>query len=272
MLNCEICNIEFTPINKIQKYCSKKCRIKRNNSQYNGESKKCEHCNLDFNPNKKEQKYCSKKCSSDVLNKDPNLCRERGIKSNVIQIPTNGIFLKNSIRICEWCKKDYTPKSQKQKLCSRECSNSFINKDKEVNFLRSQKGGNNSMLTLNRRGKAEIYFSELCIEYFSKPAITCNEQFFIDKNGGKWDADIIIHHLKIAILYNGIFHYKKVYKDQKLERMIAKDRLKEKIIIDNGYTYYIVKDMGKFNKEFVQEQFNLFIHKLHFKSTLEKLL
>ena len=124
------------------------------------------------------------------------------------------------------------------------------------------------MLTLNRRSKAEIYFSELCIEYFSKPAITCNEQFFIDKNGGKWDSDIIIHHLKIAILYNGIFHYKKVYKDQKLERMISKDRLKEKIIIANGYTYYIVKDMGKFNKEFVQEQFNLFIHKLHFKNVL----
>ena len=73
---------------------------------------------------------------------------------------------------------------------------------------------------------------------------------------------------KIAILYNGIFYYKKVYKDQKLERMITKDRLKEKIIIDNGYTYYIVKDMGKFNKEFVKEQFYLFIHKLYFKSSL----
>ena len=52
------------------------------------------------------------------------------------------------------------------------------------------------MLTLNRRGKAEIYFSELCIKYFTKPAITCNEQFFINKNGNAWDADIIIHHLK----------------------------------------------------------------------------
>ena len=84
----------------------------------------------------------------------------------------------------------------------------------------------------------------------------------------EWDADIIIHHLKIAILYNGIFHYKKVYKDQKLERMISKDRLKEKIIIDNGYTYYIIKDLGGFNKNFVENKFNLFIHNLHFKKVL----
>jgi hypothetical protein len=180
-------------------------------------------------------------------------------------------LLKEIIRICEWCKKEYNPKRTKQKFCSQKCSKSFLNKDKEVNFLRSQKGGNNSILTLNRRSKAEIYFSELCIDYFSNPAITCNEQFFIDKNGGKWDADIIVHHLKIAILYNGIFHYKKVYKEQKLERMIAKDRLKEKIIIENGYTYYIVKDLGKFNKKFVEEQFNLFLHRLNFKQVCKEI-
>jgi hypothetical protein len=192
-------------------------------------------------------------------------------KKSYIKRWGNKPLLKDTTRNCEWCKNKYKPKMSIQRFCSRKCANLFLNKDKDVNFLRSQKGGNNSMLTLNRRSKAEIYFSELCIEYFTKPAVTCNEQFFIDKNGGKWDADIIIHHLKIAILYNGIFHYKKVYKDQKLERMIVKDRLKEKIIIANGYTYYIVKDMGSFNKPFVQEQFYLFIHKLHFKNVLSQI-
>ena len=41
-----------------------------------------------------------------------------------------GVFLKETIRICEWCKKEYNPKRREQKLCSRVCSNSFINKDK----------------------------------------------------------------------------------------------------------------------------------------------
>lgn len=192
-------------------------------------------------------------------------------KKSYIKRWGNKPLLKDTTRNCEWCKKEYKPKMYIQRFCSQKCSHSFLNKDKDVNFLRSQKGGNNSMLTLNRRSKAEICFSELCIEYFTKPAVTCNEQFFIDKNGGKWDADIILHHLKIAILYNGIFHYKKVYKDQKLERMIAKDRLKEKIIMDNGYTYYTVKDLGGFNKNFVENEFNLFIHKLHFKKVISNI-
>lgn len=204
------------------------------------------------------------KCSNSIMNTESSL--------NALRIKyQNKIFIKDTTRICEWCKNEYNPKTSIQRFCSQKCSHSFLNKDKDVNFLRSQKGGNNSMLTLNRRSKAEIYFSELCIEYFSKPAITCNEQFFIDKNGGKWDADIILHHLKIAILYNGIFHYKKVYKHQKLERMIAKDRLKEKIIIDNGYTYYTVKDLGGFNKKFVETEFDLFIHKLHFKKVISNI-
>ncbi len=54
--------------------------------------------------------------------------------------------------------------------------------------------------------------------------------------------------------------------------MIAKDTLKEKIIIENGYTYYIVKDLGKFNKSFVENQFHLFIHKVNFEKTLNLIL
>ena len=127
------------------------------------------------------------------------------------------------------------------------------------------------MLTLCRRSKAEIDFVNLCIDYFGNENIICNELFFKDKNNNFWDADIIITHLKIAVLYNGIFHYKKVYKDQKLERMIAKDILKQKIIIQNGYTYYIVKDLKSYNKNFVIYQFNLFIHKLNYNLVLYQL-
>ena len=53
--------------------------------------------------------------------------------------------------------------------------------------------------------------------------------------------------------------------------MIAKDRLKEKIIIQNGYTYYIVKDLKSYNKKFVIDQFNLFIHKLSYNIVLREM-
>jgi hypothetical protein len=47
--------------------------------------------------------------------------------------------------------------------------------------------------------------------------------------------------------------------------------LKRKIILDNGSKYYTIIDKGKFDKVFVEEQFNLFIHKLHFKNVLDKI-
>ena len=54
--------------------------------------------------------------------------------------------------------------------------------------------------------------------------------------------------------------------------MIAKDNIKQKIIIQNGYSYYIVKDLKSYNKNFVIEQFNLFIHKLNYNLVLHQLI
>ena len=39
--------------------------------------------------------------------------------------------------------------------------------------------------------------------------------------------------------------------------LISSIKLNE--IIKCGYTPYIIKDMGKYNKKFVEEQFNLFL-------------
>lgn len=197
--------------------------------------------------------------------------RHKDCKNKVIKIDRNGnnngtrrLFITDLVRKCVWCVNDYNVKHRKQIFCSQKCSTKNLNKDSNLNKKRGMIGGNKSMLTLSRRSKGEIDFANLCIDYFGKENIICNQLFFKDKNNNLWDADIIITHLKIAVLYNGVFHYKKVYKDQKLERMITKDRLKEKIIIQNGYTYYIVKDLKSYNKKFVIDQFNLFIHKLSY--------
>ena len=147
----------------------------------------------------------------------------------------------------------------------------------DIEYLKNQKingsnGGRKSAKSQQLRGKAEIYFSELCITYFGKHDIICNERIFKDSNGNLWDCDIFIKSLKIAILYDGIHHYKKIYKDQKLNQIQARDKIKRSIILDNGYTYYTIKDLGRFNKNFVENEFNLFIHKLHFTNTLNSLI
>lgn len=108
--------------------------------------------------------------------------------------------------------------------------------------------------------------SELCIEYFGEDDIQCNAQIFKDKNSNFWDRDIYIKSLKITILWDGWYWH---YGPNVSKKQIARDHLKRKIILDNDSSYYTIIDKGKSNKEFVQDQFNLFIHKLDFKKCLE---
>jgi hypothetical protein len=175
------------------------------------------------------------------------------------------VFIKDTIIICEWCKKKYNPKRNTQKFCNIKCSVSHLLSDKEKLKINGIKGGVASASSQQRRSKNEILFSELCIEYFGENDIQCNEQIFKDTNGNFWDCDIYIKSLKIAILWDGWYwHYSlNVSKKQK-----TRDILKRKIILDNSSTYYTIIDKGKYNKQFVQYQFDLFIHKLHFKKVL----
>ena len=183
----------------------------------------------------------------------------------------NKIFLKDTIRICELCKKEYNPKRFEQKLCGMECMLIFSKTDetrKEKAKIHGSIGGQISAENQQRRSKNEILFSELCIEYFGEDDIICNQRIFKDKKGGAWDADAVILSLKIACLWDGNWHFKKLNKKHNLEHVQLRDKWKREIIIDNGYTYYTIKDLGGFNPKFVKEQFDLFIHKLHFKQTL----
>src|ERR1700722_4350822 len=106
-----------------------------------------------------------------------------------------------------------------------------------------------------RRSKNEIYFSELCEKQFK--TITTNDGYFQSKYGN-WDADIIIHDHKIAVLWNGIWHFKQVRKSHSVKQVQARDKIKIDVIKQNGYIPYVVIDMGKYNKKFVEEQFKKF--------------
>lgn len=103
-----------------------------------------------------------------------------------------------------------------------------------------------------RRSKAEILFFDLCKQHFID--VENNAPIF---NG--WDADVIVHDIKYAILWNGIWHYKKIKGNQSLEQIQCRDRIKIQNIIDCGYIPYVIKDMGSFDEEFVYKQFHIFL-------------
>ncbi len=155
--------------------------------------------------------------------------------------------------ICKMCNIEFQPKESKSKLCSKKCADEQWRTDEYRQKAKEngKVGGKLSATRQSKRSKNEIYFSELCQQYFT---ITTNEPYF-----DGWDADVIIHSDKIAILWNGAWHYKQISKTQSLKQVQNRDKIKEDIIGKYGYTPYIIKDMGKYNRSFVEQEFEIFL-------------
>jgi hypothetical protein len=85
---------------------------------------------------------------------------------------------------------------------------------------------------------------------------------------------VIIDDIKVAVLWNGIWHYKQIMDGCSLKQIQNRDKLKIYQIIKMGYIPFIIKDVnGKFNKEYVKIEFSKFvewIHKYDINSGLEE--
>lgn len=148
--------------------------------------------------------------------------------------------------VCNYCKKEfYMPKFRY--YCSDECRRAGMH-DKLSEAARRSVAKQSS----TRRSKAEKMFCELCENHFNK--VTHNDPIF---NG--WDADVLIWDYKIAVLWNGKWHYEQITKNHSVEQVQNRDRIKCQEIKNKGWTYYIIKDLGKFKKSFVKEEFEKFI-------------
>ena len=165
---------------------------------------------------------------------------------------------RNSIKskpnlVCGQCKVEYYRKpsrANESKFCSNSCKTTWQNLNTDI----ASKAGRSSVISQkeSRRSKNEILFYELCKNKFQN--VLCNEPIF---NG--WDADVILVDEKIAILWNGKWHYEKITEKHSVEQVQNRDRLKIKEIESLGFTPYIVKDMGKFNVSFVNKEFENFL-------------
>jgi hypothetical protein len=112
--------------------------------------------------------------------------------------------------------------------------------------------GRNSTASQNRRSKNEIYFANLCKAKFGE--VKTNEAMF---NG--WDADVILPQQKIAILWNGVWHRKKITKSHSVKQVKNRDKIKLNEIWKCGYSSYVIEDNGKENKAFVEKEFRKFL-------------
>lgn len=232
------------------KYCNTSCQNKHQNPTRKKEryllSKNCEKCDKIFtqqmiNKGKNyEKKFCSLECANSRIQND-KINKSRSIK----------LLKEREIRKCGYCDSKFEVLSSSKKIyCSVHCSrkSNQFSKDDCV------KGGLKSSETQSkkRRSKNEILFANLCINYFK--SVDTNKQIF---NG--WDADVIINDIKTAVLWNGKWHYEKITESHSVKQVQNRDKIKIKEIKKFGYKPYIIKDMGKYDPNFVEKEFKKFI-------------
>lgn len=215
---------------------------------------KCECCNKEHNGNYGSGRFCSRKCARSFSTK----AKRKEINEKVSKKLKGTTRSKKLKLVCKECGKEFIVKysNRKQQTCSNACRHKFrYNKNNKKylhNINSSKRGGIKSAKSRQLRSKNEIYFYKMCNKYFNR--VEHNKNIF---NG--WDADIIIHDIKVAVLWNGKWHYKKITENHSVKQVQNRDKIKIKEIEKLGYTPYIIKDMGKYNKEFVKEKFNEFL-------------
>jgi len=271
-------------------YCGNECKNKFCNlfccsRYYNSFRKKkkievdciCKKCNQSFKQiitegSKTKKLFCSRKCANSHKNehiqKEVQCCKcGRKIK----------VGKRAPLRlVCDNCK--YI-KMDKCKICDRRetCDNIIYYKCKTCNkkiketkygycrkclmkteFFKekmseiSKKAARKSVQKQVRRSKNEIYFYELCTKTFNN--VLHNQPVF---NG--WDADVILLDQKIAVLWNGAWHYRQCNSKHSVKQVQNRDMLKTKEIRKCGFVEYVIKDDNKNKYKFVDEQFRIFL-------------
>ena len=149
----------------------------------------------------------------------------------------------NNPKICPICNEIISYQLRRRTTCSNECLTQLLS----ISGRKSV-----SSQTNIKRSKNEILFYELCVRHFNY--VSNNSAIF-----DGWDADVIIHDYKIAVLWNGIWHYEKITQKHSVEQVQNRDKIKVNKIVENGYIPYIIKDMGQYNETFVKEEFKKFL-------------
>ena len=222
---------------------SEKAKEKRKTStqKWIDENHQCENCGKIMTVFYGSGRFCSRSCANTRQHSDETKAKigknHRSVKRDISK---NIIYYERNPNRCTQCGKALSYNMRFRKTCSDEC----------LHTLRSELGKKLVALQ-NLRSKNEIAFCELCEQYFGKENILHNASIF---NG--WDADIIIPHLKVAILWNGPWHYIEISKTQKLKQVQNRDRIKLREIINSGYRPYIIEDVKR-EKNKVEKEFKL---------------
>ena len=235
------CSKEFLHTNSANKYCCLRCSTIQNNKNkientkiknkekeqnYYKNPNFCKNCKsiLKYSPNWKTT-FCSIKCSAIYYNeqKYPENARYKPSYKRKKSM-TKEDYLKNPKK-CKNCDKEITFDNKHKKSCSPECKTLLL-----------IKSGKKSAKNRCKRSKNEITLYNLCINHFTN--VTHNIPI-IDG----WDADIILNEQKIAILWNGPWHYKDMkMTNHSLLQVQTRDKIKINVLTKAGWKVIVFED------------------------------
>ena len=192
--------------------------------------KKCYKCGVSIPYRLRKNLACSRKCANS---------RKHSLetKEKIGRAQLGHSRLKGNIKIprielpCSSCGDTILIKSNSNKeihVCNRQKCKTF----------RQQYYGTKSARLKGKRSKDEIVLYELCREKFTK--VSANIPVIPEE---PWDADIILHDYKIAILWNGPWHYKEMkLKNHSLSQVQNRDKIKTKLFENAGWKVMIFED------------------------------
>lgn len=205
MNNCKQCSC---PISVRNKFCSKSCAAKFNNKIRTVNSRKRQSINL-----------------------------KKKLHPDIDVVGDFSLIYKNT---CKECNNYFFRSKPKRYFCSKECLSLYLRKQyidrPEISKENSRQGILKGIETRGLRSKQETELYELCAKYFQN---TSHNEKIIDG----WDADILLKDYKIAILWNGPWHYKQMpHKNHSLSQVQTRDKIKKNKLEDAGWHVLIYED------------------------------
>lgn len=207
--------------------------------QYELNPKVCESCNKAL-PYKSVNKFCNHACAASATNKKRGPMSEE--TKTKIKFASKDKRQAKAVLNLQLNKQQYLTVPKHCLKCN--CSQSYEQRKRKycdvcIKVIRIEVaralGKKMSQLRI-KRSRQEIELCDLCVEKYANV-----ENNKVIKDG--WDADIVLLDYKIAILWNGPWHYKQLsLKNHSLKQVQNRDTIKLKLFKTLGWKVFMFQD------------------------------
>jgi hypothetical protein len=196
-------------------------------NEYSISPSHCRECGMAFLYERRHNKFCDNSCAATYNNRTMTLDSRRKQKESLKLTNSKkpkAVKKKKQPdkRLCVVCYSEFL--GIQAKACSTACKAKLLSS-----------AGRKSAASRVTRSKDEIKLFTLCETEF-----TCVANHIIADG---WDADIVIPDHKIAILWNGPWHYKEMnLKNHSLAQVKNRDKIKTSLFESLGWTVLVFED------------------------------